>query len=198
VAISAFAGTADCPPEPIVEGRTVQHPSAAVQSGNRFVLNPEQLEKAHQTGLLPPDAKSLLKVRAPLGFNEFVWDEKGIPAGPLIIWINLRTQVLSVYQGGHEIATSLIVYGAPEANSPQGNFRIISKVRDYHSRSYDAPMPYSMFLTDDGVAIHASSMAPTKATHGCIGIPKDFARMLFAKSDVGDVVSIVSSADLRS
>jgi lipoprotein-anchoring transpeptidase ErfK/SrfK len=46
-------------------------------------------------------------------------------------------------------------------------------------------------LTKDGVAIHGSNVRWGFATHGCIGIPKDFAAKLFGVVDVGDEVLIV-------
>jgi hypothetical protein len=88
-------------------------------------------------------------------------------------------KMISVLRGGHEIGTSVIVYGADRMASPLGRFPIISKYRDYHSRAYDAPMPYSMFITRDGVALHGSPMSSRHATHGCIGLPIG-TRLLFA------------------
>ena len=52
-------------------------------------------------------------------------------------------------------------------------------------------MPYTLRLTDDGVSIHASSVRWGAATHGCIGVPLDFARLLFGAAGKGDFVVIV-------
>jgi lipoprotein-anchoring transpeptidase ErfK/SrfK len=98
-----------------------------------------------------------------------------------------------VFRGGHEIGTAVIVYGAETMKSPLGRFPILSKQRDYHSRSYDAPMPYSLFITDTGVALHGSPVSSRRATHGCIGLPTEFARLLFAAAKAGDEVQIVRS-----
>ena len=70
--------------------------------------------------------------------------------------------------------------------------------RDYHSRSYDAPMPFSLFITNTGVALHASPMSSRRATHGCIGLPDGFAEKLFEAAKVGDVVEIVRSPISRT
>ena len=51
-------------------------------------------------------------------------------------------------------------------------------------------MPYSLWLTSDGVAIHGSSVRWGSATHGCVGIPLDFAAKLFGAAHVGDRVDI--------
>ena len=46
-------------------------------------------------------------------------------------------------------------------------------------------------LTNDGVAIHGSSVREGWATHGCIGVPLDFARLLFAAATKGTEVVIL-------
>jgi lipoprotein-anchoring transpeptidase ErfK/SrfK len=51
-------------------------------------------------------------------------------------------------------------------------------------------MPYMMRLTNDGVAIHASDIKQGLATHGCIGVPLPFAKLLFAQAKLGDRVII--------
>jgi lipoprotein-anchoring transpeptidase ErfK/SrfK len=52
-------------------------------------------------------------------------------------------------------------------------------------------MPYMLRLTNDGVAIHGSNVRQGWATHGCIGVPPDFARLLFAAAAKGDAVVIL-------
>jgi len=52
-------------------------------------------------------------------------------------------------------------------------------------------MPYMLRLTRDGVAIHGSNVREGWATHGCIGVPLDFARRLFEEAAKGDMVTIL-------
>ncbi len=52
-------------------------------------------------------------------------------------------------------------------------------------------MPYMLRLTNDGVAIHGSNVREGWASHGCIGVPLDFARLLFAAASKGDLVVIL-------
>jgi lipoprotein-anchoring transpeptidase ErfK/SrfK len=54
-------------------------------------------------------------------------------------------------------------------------------------------MPYTLRLTGDGVAIHGSQVRWGAATHGCVGVPSEFARHLFAVTKVGDPVLILRS-----
>ena len=70
------------------------------------------------------------------------------------------------------------LYGTDGKPTPTGSFSILEKDADHYSHSYDAPMPYMLRLTNDGVAIHGSNVREGYATHGCIGIPPNFARLL--------------------
>jgi lipoprotein-anchoring transpeptidase ErfK/SrfK len=48
-------------------------------------------------------------------------------------------------------------------------------------------------LTKDGVAIHGSTVREGWATHGCIGVPLGFAKLLFAAAKKGDPVVILAA-----
>lgn len=143
--------------------------------------------------LVPPETKSLLKVPAVMRHGDFVWNEKDIATGPIYIWVDLRRQMISAFRNGHEIGTAVVIYGAEDHSSPEGRFPILNKQRHYHSRTYDAPMPASLFITNDGVALHGSEMSSRRASHGCIGLPVAFAEQLFDAAKVGDVVEITRS-----
>ena len=45
-------------------------------------------------------------------------------------------------------------------------------------------------LTNDGIAIHGTKVEKGYASHGCIGVPNDFGKKLFAVTKLGDVVYI--------
>ncbi len=98
---------------------------------------------------------------------------------------------MSVFQGPHEIGTAVIVYGVDGKETPRGKLPILGKSRDYRSITYDAPMPYSLWLRDDGVALHGSSVEMGKATNGCIGVPVEFAERLFDVAAKGDVIEVL-------
>ncbi|OYW87347.1 MAG: L,D-transpeptidase [Sphingobium sp. 32-64-5] len=135
--------------------------------------------------------KRVLSIDGPLRHGDFFWDDKNIPVGPVVITVDLKAQTLSVFRDGYEIGTAVIVYGATDKPSPLGVFPVMRKIADYHSRTYDnAPMPFTLWLTDDGVAIHGSDVQWGNATHGCIGVPTPFAKKLFAAVQPGDPVII--------
>jgi hypothetical protein len=135
--------------------------------------------------------RSMLNVTRPMHFGNFVWDEDHIPAGAVWVRIDLTRQLLTVFRGGHEIGSAVILYGTDGKPTPTGSFTILEKDRDHYSHSYDAPMPDMLRLTNDGVAIHGSNVREGWATHGCIGVPLEFARLLFAVTGKGDLVAIL-------
>jgi lipoprotein-anchoring transpeptidase ErfK/SrfK len=69
-------------------------------------------------------------------------------------------------------------------------FPITQKDADHVSNLYDAPMPFMLRLTNDGVSIHSSKVEKGYATNGCIGVPDGFARKLFQQASLGDKVII--------
>lgn len=137
--------------------------------------------------------RSVLNTRKQMRYGDFVWNDANVPQGPVWILVDLRTQMLTAFRAGHEIGSAVILYGGQNKPSPVGSFRITQKAEDYVSRTYNAPMPYMLRLTDDGVAIHASTVRRGAATHGCIGVPDEFARRLFTETRTGDHVAIVGA-----
>lgn len=124
--------------------------------------------------------------------GEFAWDAEAAAArGQTIVVVNIRARVLSVYRGGVEIGRSSLIYGADNKPTPIGTFPILQKDADHRSNLYDAPMPHTLRLTWDGVALHGSpTLEEALATRGCVGLPVAFARLLFDQVRVGDRVVI--------
>lgn len=135
--------------------------------------------------------KRILPISGPIKYGEWHWDDKGVPDGPLVITVDLDARVLSIFKGGYEIGAAAVLLGTSEKPTPLGVFPIKWKDRDHHSATYDnAPMPYTMRLTDDGVSIHGTTVEKGYASHGCIGVPDPFAARLFALVPVGTKVYI--------
>lgn len=141
----------------------------------------------------PFTVKRVLDIKGPLAHGAYVWDDAGVPPGPIVVTVDMVAQTLSVFRGGYEIGVAVILYGATDKPTPVGTYPIMEKDIDHVSNIYDnAPMPYGLRLTNDGVFIHASNVQWGSATHGCIGIPKPFAKKLFAAVKVGDPVVITN------
>ena len=135
--------------------------------------------------------RSLLNITRPMHFGDFVWDEANVPQGSVRVRVDLSRQLLSVFRDGHEIGSAVILYGSDHTPTPVGSFPILEKNARYYSHTYLVPMPYMLRLSNDGVAIHGSPIREGWATHGCIGVPLDFARLLFAAVEKGTPVDIL-------
>lgn len=140
--------------------------------------------------------RRILDLKQPLRHGDFVWDESGAPKGPIVITVDLTAQVVSIFRDGYEIGTAAIIYGADNMPTPLGVFPILEKDAEHISNLYDAPMPYMLRLTRDGVAIHGSDVRYGYATHGCVGVPTAFARKLFAATRIGDQVIVTNGKRL--
>lgn len=140
--------------------------------------------------------RSVLNVTRPMRYGDFEWNEDGVPPGPVWIRIDLKRQMLSVFRAGHEIGTAVVLYGTDHHPTPTGTFHVLEMAKAHWSNSYNAPMPFMLRLTDDGVAIHASDVQKGFATHGCIGVPPDFASRLFEQVHPGDLVAIAAGTAL--
>lgn len=135
--------------------------------------------------------KRILPISGPIKYGEWHWDDKDVPPGPIVITVDLDARVLSVFRGGYEIGATAVLLGTSEKPTPLGVFPIKWKKKEHYSSTYDnAPMPYTMRLTDDGVAIHGTKVEKGYASHGCVGVPNDFAARIFAVTPVGTKVYI--------
>jgi lipoprotein-anchoring transpeptidase ErfK/SrfK len=136
--------------------------------------------------------KRVLPIDGPIRYGEWHWDDEGVPPGPLVITVDLEARVISVFRGGYEIGAAAAMLGTDEHPTPLGTFPILTKERHNVSEKYgNAPMPWTLRLTWDGVAIHGGSTVERGyASHGCVGIPDEFADRLFAVARVGDRVII--------
>lgn len=135
--------------------------------------------------------KRVLPINGPIKYGEWHWDDKDVPDGPLVITVDLDARVLSIFKGGYEIGASAVLLGTTEKPTPTGIFPIKWKKKDHYSSIYDgAPMPYTMNLTEDGIAIHGTKVEKGYASHGCIGLPDPFVAKIFAIAPVGTKVYI--------
>lgn len=175
--------------------RAAQLTPPPARNSDRIYLTSDQLTQAYSAGLIDRPVKSILNVVHPLTYGEFVWDEHGVPQGPVWVRVDLALQLISVFRAGEEIGTAVILYGADKKETPRGIFPIMGKDKDHRSTTYgDAPMPYMLRLTGDGVSIHGSRVRSGYATHGCIGVPLSFAKLLFEQVHKGDPVVVLSSS----
>ena len=150
---------------------------------------PQAAPATRQSGFV---IKSILPIEGTIRYGDWFWDESAAPAsGTLVVTVDLQARVISAFRDGHEIGTAVVLVGTQSHPTPLGTFPVLNKSREHFSRKYDnAPMPYSLWLTNTGIAIHGSPVMNGYASHGCIGVPDEFAAKLFAATKRGDKVII--------
>ncbi len=72
--------------------------------------------------------------------------------------------------------------------TPTGVFHVSAKVKNYHSKAYDAPMPNSVFFLP-GIAFHTGSLSVY--SHGCLHLGAAASQKYFTTLQRGDVVQVV-------
>jgi hypothetical protein len=165
-------------------------PKIAAPEEKRIYLSEDEIRKL---AALQPHGriiKSALNVTKAMRYGEYVWNDAGVPPGDIWIRVDLASQLISIYRGGHEIGTAVIMFGVDDKQTPIGDFPVLWRKQDHQSSIYEAEMPYTLRLTNDGVAIHGADVRARAATHGCVSVPTDFAALLFTQVKVGDIVSI--------
>jgi len=131
---------------------------------------------------------------AMLAPNRFVWSDPGLVdpvTNPVTVVVSIPLQRAFVYRGETLVAASSVSTGKDDKPTPVGIYPILQKNEKHRSNLYnDAPMPFMQRLTWDGIALHAGRNPGFPDSHGCIRLPTEFARKLFAITDVGTTVVV--------
>jgi hypothetical protein len=123
--------------------------------------------------------------------GEYAWHPEISPLGPVVIIVSLPDQVMNVYRNGVRIGCSTISSGMPGHSTPTGVFTILQKNIKHSSNIFkEASMPFMERLTWSGVALHAGNLPGFPASHGCVRMPVDFSRKLYAVTIDGTTVII--------
>lgn len=109
------------------------------------------------------------------------------------IVVSLDRQRLTVYEDGRVIHRSAVSSGKAGHRTPTGVFSIIQKRRHHRSNIYSgAPMPYMQRMTWSGIALHEGPLPGYAASHGCVRLPRGFARKLFKATRLRTHVVVAS------
>lgn len=102
----------------------------------------------------------------------------------VLIRVDKAAQRMTVSVDGVPRYDWTVSTGKPGHETPSGAYRVQRLARDHFSREWDnAPMPYAMFFTGRGHAIHGSGHVRAlgrPASHGCVRLPVGHAATLFA------------------
>ncbi|MCD2325480.1 L,D-transpeptidase family protein [Sphingomonas sp. IC-56] len=131
--------------------------------------------------------------------GQFRWfeDPAMVPASTaktagVSVVVSLAEQRAYVFRADKLMGVTTVSTGKPGHDTPSGEFTILEKKEFHRSNLYsDAPMPFMQRLTWDGIALHAGDLPGRPASHGCIRLPKTFARQLFDLTAKGGTVTIV-------
>jgi len=127
--------------------------------------------------------------------GHYVWQPERSTSGPVEIVVSIPQQVAYIYRGGILIGLTTVSTGRPGHATPTGTFPIMEKHREHYSNLYNnAPMPFMQRLTMGGVALHAGHIPGRPASHGCVRLPLEFARLLFTVTRVGSTVHIIDES----
>jgi len=102
-----------------------------------------------------------------------------------------------------------VITGRPGKETTEGKYKISIKYEDYTSKKYGSPMPYSMFFSKDGKAIHGTHWATIRSylhvyitesvgSHGCVGLTDEDAKALFDWAPPGTSILILEEGTHES
>jgi hypothetical protein len=102
----------------------------------------------------------------------------------IFITVDKSTQSMTVARNGQLLYVWPVSTGRVGYATPSGSFTAFRMEEDHYSREWDeAPMPYSIFFTKIGHAIHGSyetKKLGSPVSHGCVRLSPAHAATLFA------------------
>ena len=102
----------------------------------------------------------------------------------VLVTIDKSAQQMTVSVDGRPLHQWPVSTGKAGYDTPNGKFKAFRMERDHFSKEWDeAPMPFSIFFTPKGHAIHGSldvKRLGTPASHGCVRLLPANAEKLFA------------------
>ncbi len=102
----------------------------------------------------------------------------------VLIRVDKSAQVMTVTVDGAQLYAWPVSTGQAGYDTPSGEFKPFRMEAEHFSREWDdAPMPHSIFFTQQGHAIHGSGHVKNlgrPASHGCVRLEPKNATILFA------------------
>jgi lipoprotein-anchoring transpeptidase ErfK/SrfK len=128
--------------------------------------------------------------------------EAGQAGGAKVIYVMTDEQKLYAWEGNKLIYEFDVVTGRPGKETEAGVFTISRKHKEYTSKTYGSDMPFTMFFSEDGKAIHGTRMAAVRSflhayltehvgSQGCVGLAHDDAEKMFAWAPTNTRVVVV-------
>ena len=164
-------------------------PKMIVSAPASVVAPPEPIASLGSTDVSAPE-----QALAPASAETAVSTKEGV-----LIVVSLASQKAFVFKDGELWGSTAVSTGRKGKRTPVGRYTILEKQVHHRSRTYDnAPMPYMQRLTWGGVALHAGHVTGRPASHGCIRLPRSFAKRLYNLTDFGSTTVVVTNKKARS
>ena len=175
-----------------------------------------------KSGLQPmKSAVDLIKKQAPLEVNQALLAK--ISPDDVHIIVSLEKQRAYLMLGEQIVIDSPVSSGKRGHTSPSGSVKVLEKDPNHHSSLYGdfvdsfgrivragvsmhidaapsgthfqgAEMKWFMRLTDEGVGMHVGILPGYPASHGCIRMPSDGAKLFYDHVKVGTPVEVQPAA----
>jgi hypothetical protein len=101
----------------------------------------------------------------------------------ILISVDKSTQRMTVTVDGRPRYTWPVSTGKPGYDTPNGTFTAFRTDKDHRSKEWDnAPMPYSIFFTTTGDAVHGTDEQRSlgrAVSHGCVRLSVEHAAILW-------------------
>ena len=108
----------------------------------------------------------------------------------LRVEITLASQRAAVFKNGIAVFDTICSTGRAGFATQTGDYVITDKNRSHVSTIYRVEMPYFMRLSCLDFGMHEGAVPNYPASHGCIRLPGDAAKKLFAEIPVGTLVTV--------
>ena len=132
------------------------------------------------------------KVRAPqqepAKIDQTVID--GATAENIRVVVNISKQRVYLMVGDDVAVDSPISSGRKGRSTPTGNFKVSEKDKNHISTIYHCPMKYFLRLSGMSFGLHVGQLPGYPASHGCVRLPEQVAKLLFEKATIGTSVTI--------
>jgi len=116
-------------------------------------------------------------------------------SGEFWILVDKSDHMLYAFRGNTQVFRAINNLGRPGYDTPTGTFWINSKYRyeDMNTYGYLADVPYTMYFTNRGHAIHGTywtSVNGRNVSHGCVNLSVGDAATLYGMTPIGTRVVI--------
>jgi lipoprotein-anchoring transpeptidase ErfK/SrfK len=116
------------------------------------------------------------------------------PSFPKYLLIDLTTQKSKLIDNKKVIWESIVSTGRATKETPPGVYKITDKHEKWVSSIYNVSMPNFQRFSNSPMGIHAGIMPGYPGSAGCIRLPEDKSKELFALTELGLPVVITGEA----